>query len=157
VFDALKVDLCQSDFDRKGSIIARRSHRASLPPDLRAAAEKIRSALAEKPFDPPGRQELAKDRHQQQALRFLVDQGEIVELNGDILLLRDTAIQMQTAVSDLISRHGPATASQLRQKIGTSRRVIIPFLESRDRMGVPRRVGDERVFAQKAAAATVTD
>jgi selenocysteine-specific elongation factor len=154
VFDALIVDLCQSNFDRKGSIIARRSHRPSLPPDLQAAAEKIRSALAEKPFDPPGRQELAKDRPQQQALRFLVEQGEIVELNGDILLLRDTAVQMQTAVSDLISRHGPATASQLRQKIGTSRRVIIPFLEYLDRIGVTQRVGDVRQLRESKSTAT---
>src|SRR2546430_9166427 len=44
----------------------------------------------------------------------------------------------------------PISASQLRQKIGTTRRVIIPFLEYLDRTGVTRRIGDERVLAKKS-------
>ena len=55
VFDALMVDLCRADFVRTGSMIARRSHRASLPPDLKATADKVCAALAAKPFDPPAR------------------------------------------------------------------------------------------------------
>ena len=144
VFDTLIVDLCQSDFDRKGSIVARRSHTASLPPDLRFAAEKIRFALAQKPFDPPGRKELAQDRHQHKALRFLVEQGEIVEISEEIALLRQSLDQMQATVSNFISTNGPATASQLREKLGTSRRVAIPLLEYLDRIGVTQRSGDLR-------------
>jgi selenocysteine-specific elongation factor len=151
VFDALIVDLCTNGFVSVGSKISRGSHRASLPPDLKAAAEKIRAALSAKLFDPPDRKIVAKDRHLQQALRFLIEQGEIVEVGQDIVLLRDSVDQMQAAVSEFISANGPATASQLREKTGTSRRIIIPVLEYFDRQGVTRRVGDERVLAKKAA------
>jgi selenocysteine-specific elongation factor len=151
-FDALMVDLCRTDFVRTGSMIARGSHRPSLPPEILPVAERIRAALSEKPFDPPNRKDLSQDRHLQQALRFLIEQGDIIELNEEIVLLRDAAEQMRSTVVGLISDHGPATASQLRQAIGTSRRVIIPFLEYLDRVGVTQRIGDSRQLRETKSA-----
>jgi selenocysteine-specific elongation factor len=152
VFDALMVDLCRSDFVRAENRIARSSHRPSLPPEILPAAEKIRAVLAAKPFDPPDRGTLSGDRHAKEALRFLIEQGEMIELNSEIVLLRDAAEQMRSTVVGLISDHGPATASQLRQAIGTSRRVIIPFLEYLDRVGVTQRIGDSRQLRETKSA-----
>jgi len=143
-FDALIADLCRNGFARAGSTIARASHRASLPPGLKPAADKIRETLAAKPFDPPGRKEFAKDRQQQQALRFLVEQGDIIEISEEIVLPRESVDQMRTILSNFISTNGPSTASQLRERLGTSRRVIIPFLEYLDHAGVTQRTGDLR-------------
>lgn len=157
IFDALISDLCRTDFVRAGSMISRSSHRANLPPELKPAAEKIRAALAAKPFDPPGRREVAADATSAKALKFLIDQGEIVEISDEIVLLRHALEQMQTTVSEFISANGPATASQLREKLASSRRVIIPFLEYLDRTGVTQRIGDQRVLAQKSPVAKVRD
>jgi selenocysteine-specific elongation factor len=157
VFDALIVDLCAGDFVRVGSAVAKKSHQANLPPELKAAAEKIVSDLGSKPFDPPNRKDLLDDDRSRQALKFLIEHDEIAEISDEIVLLRDSLEKMQTAISDLISSNGPATASQLREKLGTSRRVIIPVLEYFDRKGVTRRVGDQRVLAQNAPVAKVTD
>ena len=148
VFDTLVIDLCANGFVRAGSAIARNSHRAALPPQLRPAAEKIRAALTEKPFDPPNRKDLAPDGHHQQALRFLIEQGEIAQISEEIVLSRESVEQMKMAVADFISTNGPATASQLREKLGTSRRVIIPVLEYFDRTGTTQRIGDQRVLAR---------
>jgi selenocysteine-specific elongation factor len=144
VFDELIDDLCQNGFVRTGSTISRAAHRAMLPPQLESAATKIRAALAEKPFDPPGRKDFTRDREQQQALKFLIEQGDIVEISDEIILLRDAFDQMRATVSAFISANGATTASQLREKLGTSRRVVIPFLEYLDRIGVTQRVGDLR-------------
>ena len=144
VFDELIVDLCRGGFVRAGSAIAKRSHRANLPPELTAAAEKIRAALAAKPFDPPNRKDLSKSEQDRQALRFLIENGEIVEVSDELVLSRHSLDKMQAVISDFISNNGPATASQLREKLGTSRRVIIPFLEYLDRAGVTVRTGDLR-------------
>jgi selenocysteine-specific elongation factor len=122
-----------------------------LPPEILPAAEKIRAALVEKPFDPPSRKDLSQDRHLQQALRFLVEQGELIEINSDIVLLRDAAEQMRGTVAQFLSEHGSATASQLRQKIGTSRRIVIPFLEYLDHLGVTQRIGDSRQLRERPA------
>jgi selenocysteine-specific elongation factor len=144
VFDALIVNLCANDFVRIGSTIANRSHRANLPPEMRAAADKLVAALALKPFDPPRRKELATHPRQQQALRFLIEQGDVVEISDDIVLLRESSDKMRITVSEFIDTNGPATASQLRQQVATSRRVMIPFLEHLDRTGVTQRSGDLR-------------
>jgi len=153
LFAAVVGELLQNGFRRSENLIARDSHRPSLPAEILPAAEEIRAALAEKLFDPPSRKDFSKDRHLHQALRFLIEQGEIIELNDEVVLLREAAEQMRTVVSQFISLHGPATASQLRQKIGTSRRVIIPFLEYLDRVGVTQRTGDLRQLRETKSAA----
>jgi selenocysteine-specific elongation factor len=153
VFDALLADLRADDFVRVGSTIARRSHHVSLPPELRAAADKLVAALARKPFDPPGRKELAAHPHQRQALRFLIEQGAVIEISDDIVLLRESSDKMRTTVSDFIATNGPATASQLRQQIGSSRRVMIPFLEYLDRIGLTQRFGDQRQLRESKPTA----
>jgi len=136
--------LCANAFVCTGTIIGRASHRANLSPKLQSVAAKIRSALAAKPFDPPARKEIAEDRHLQQALGFLIQQGEIIEVGSNLLLLREAAEQMQSAVVAFISRNGPATVSELRQELGTSRRILVPFLERLDRRGITQRQGDRR-------------
>ena len=150
---AIILELTGNGFVRAENKIARASHRPSLPPEIFPAAETIRAALAEKPFNPPSRKDFSKDRHLQQAVRFLIEQGEIIELNSEIVLPRDAADLMRTTVAEFLSKHGPATAGQLRQKIGTSRRVIIPFLEYLDRLGVTQRIGDSRQLRETKSAA----
>jgi selenocysteine-specific elongation factor len=150
-FDALIVDLCGDEFVRSGSTIARRSHRASLPPELKAAADKVCAALAAKPFDPPARGSIAAKNDA--VFRFLIDNGELVEVAPEVLLLRDSFEQMKARVVEFISKNGPATASQLREALQSSRRVIIPFLEYLDRIGVTQRIGDSRQLRETKSAA----
>ena len=143
-FDALITDLCRVGFVRNGNVIARVSHRATLRPEIALAATKIRNLLAAAVLEPLNRKEMPRDGHSQQALRFLIERGELIELSSEIVVLREAVRQMQKSVVDFLASHGVATASQLRQQIGTSRRVVIPFLEYLDRTGVTRRTGDTR-------------
>jgi len=144
VFEALVLHLCADDFVRKGPVIAQLSHRPALPPDLQLAATKIREALSKKPFDPLSRKEIALNPHAGQALRFLIEQGEIVDVGQNVILLRESFEQMQNAVVAFISERGPSTVSDLRQELRTSRRVIVPFLEHLDRAGITQRQADRR-------------
>lgn len=144
VFDALIVDLSGNGFARTGSAIARASHRPTLAPALQATAKKIREALLQKPFDPPSRKELEQDRQAQQAIRFMIETGELIEIAADVILLRDNFEKMKNSVANFISKNGPATVSELRQELNSSRRVMVPFLERLDRDGITRRTGDKR-------------
>jgi selenocysteine-specific elongation factor len=144
VFEALISDLCAADFARRGSAIARVSHRPVLPANLQPVAMKIRDVLSAKPFDPPARKEIEVDRNAQQVVRFLVATGEAIEVGSDLLLLHENFERIKSSVVDFISKNGPATVSELRQHIQSSRRVMVPFLERLDRDGVTRRAGDRR-------------
>jgi selenocysteine-specific elongation factor len=146
VFDVLVSELCRNGFVRTGQAIARAAHRPTLPLQLQSDARKIRDAVASK--KPPSSAELAPDATSRQALRFLRDRGELLELNAEVVLATEQFVKMRDAIVAFLRQNNSGTASELREVLGTSRRVIIPFLERLDRDGVTRRIADKRVLAK---------
>jgi selenocysteine-specific elongation factor len=148
IFDAIVADLCVKEFARAGNAIRRAAHRPALSPQLQSASARIRAMLAAKPFDPPSRKDVAPDIASQQALRFLIESGEVFEVNSEIVLATESAKRATEMVREFIRSHGPATVSELRQMLGNSRRVALPLLERLDRDGVTLRQGDKRSLRQ---------
>ena len=146
LFDALIVSLGDDGFARSGSAIQRAAHRATLPDPLRAAGETLRRALAAQPLEPPSRKELTPDTAAQRALKFLIDSGEVVEIGAELVLSAAAAAQATANVKAFLAKHGPATVSELRQSLGSSRRIVVPFLEYLDRTFVTVRHGDKRAL-----------
>jgi selenocysteine-specific elongation factor len=153
VVEALVMQLCETGFVRHGSIVARASHRSTLPEPLEQSAKQILAALLEKPLDPPARTRLALDPNRQQAVRYLIEHGQIVDLGADLLLSGEAFTRAREAVVRFISANGSATVSQLREALQTSRRVAVPLLERLDRERVTRRVGDRRVLTNHKPSA----
>jgi selenocysteine-specific elongation factor len=144
LFEPLVAALCERGFVREGTVIRRGSHRATLPQPLQAAGAKLRQALAARPMDPPSRKELTPDLAAQRACRFLIETGEVVEIGGDIVMTAQAVAEATDLVRTFIRQHGPATVSDLRQVLGSSRRVVVPLLEHLDRTFVTLRQGDKR-------------
>ena len=147
IFDELVADLCCDGYSQTGSFIRQSAHRAALPENFTAVAEKIRRQISEKPFDPPSRKQIAVDSESRQVLSFLIKQGEIVVVSSDLLLSREAFAAMKTKLIEFLQQKQSATVSDLRQALQTSRRVIVPFLEMLDAQKVTRRVGDKRLLA----------
>jgi len=76
----------------------------------------------------------------------LIENGEVIEIASDVVLSRENFERMKNAVTDFISKNGPATVSELRQALESSRRIMVPFLERLDRDGITRRIGDQRTL-----------
>lgn len=146
IFEALVADLCGQGFIRTGAAIRRASHQPALTPPLQSAGAKIRALIAARPLDPPSRKDLAPDPASQQALRFLIQSGELVEVNAEIVMTAESVKQATEMIRHHLRVHGPATTSDLRQMLGNSRRVAIPLLERLDRDGVTLRQGDKRAL-----------
>jgi selenocysteine-specific elongation factor len=146
LFEFVVGELCRSEFAKVGNRIRRVTHRRALPPLLLAAAAKLRTSLAAKPFDPPPRKQLAPDSVSQNALRFLIDTGEAVEINGEVVMAAGSLRRMTELICQCIRDNGPATVGKLRQEVGCSRRIIVPLLERLDRDGVTMRKGDVRTL-----------
>jgi selenocysteine-specific elongation factor len=144
--ESLVADLCKGDFVRKGSVIARTSHRPTLPVHVQPVEKRIREALTGQPFDPPSRKSIESDPQARQVVRFLIENGDVTELALDVVLLHESFEGMKSRVTEFISTNGPSTVSQLRQALGSSRRVMVPLLERLDREGVTRRAGDKRML-----------
>ena len=146
LFDAVIAELCNNQFVRAGLLIRNVDHRPSLPRHLQEAGAKLRAALALKPFDPPSCKELLSDAVSQQAMRFLIETGEAVELSNEVVMAAESEKQAAELICQFIREHGPATVSDLRQTLGSSRRVIIPLLEKLDRAQVTTRINDKRAL-----------
>jgi len=149
LFEALVADLCRNGFRQSGVAIQRASHRPALPPHLQAVGARLRATLAAKPLEPPSRKELAPDALCQQALRFLIQTGEAVELGQEIVLQAEAFAGATEAIKKFLRERGKATASDLRTAVGTSRRILIPLLERLDKDGVTLRQGDSRLLRAK--------
>lgn len=148
LLESLVADLCEGDFVCKGSAVARASHRPILPAGIQPIEKRIREVLTEKPFDPPSRKTIESDPKARQVVRFLIENGIVTELAPDVVLLHESFERMKSQVADFISKNGPATVSELRQLLGSSRRVMVPLLERLDRDGVTRRVADKRTLCR---------
>jgi selenocysteine-specific elongation factor len=139
---ALTAALCVKEFQKVGTFIRRITHRPTLPSELQAAGDRVRSALDDNP--PPSRNRLAPDPLSQKALRFLLETGEAVEISDDIVLSSRALSQIVATVQKTLQDLGSATTSEIRMAIGTSRRIAVPLLEFLDHNGITRREGDKR-------------
>jgi selenocysteine-specific elongation factor len=148
LLESLVADLSAGDFVRNGSVIGRVSHRPTLPAQLQPVEKRIREALTGQPFDPPSRKAIESDPQARQVVRFLVENGDLTELALDVVLLRKNFDRMRSQVIEFISKNGPATVSELRQALGSSRRIMVPLLERLDREGITRRVADKRMLCK---------
>jgi hypothetical protein len=99
MLEALVTDLCSGDFIRKGSVVARASHRPSLPTNLQPVEKKVREALSKQPFDPPSRKAIESDPQGRQVVRFLIESGELIEVASDVIFLRESFERMKSGAA----------------------------------------------------------
>ena len=144
LFPELIANLCSNGFNRRQNHIARNSHKPALPPHLRDAGEKIRKSL-QMP-DPPARKYFTENSTGRQALQFLIDAGEVVDVSPELVLWSAHFYSYRLLVKQHLRKHGHATASELRMATNTTRRIVIPLLEKMDREGVTARKGNMRVL-----------
>jgi selenocysteine-specific elongation factor len=146
LLDTFIAGLTAAGFVKTGRYIRWGAHRPSLPPALQSAGAKLRVALAKNPIEPPNPGELAPTPLDKQALKFLLDTGEAVQLDEKAVLLTEGYEKLKSQITAHLEKSGQATASDLRQVTGTTRRILIPLLERLDREGVTRRAGDFRTL-----------
>ncbi len=146
LFGCVLVEMNAQGFLQSGMFVRRATHQPALPANLQKAGTRLRNALASKPLEPPSRKELVWDAIGEQALRFLIQTGEVVELNDQTVLLGDAFERARETVQSYLRQKGSASVSELKQQVGSSRRIMVPLLEKFDRDGVTRRQGDLRVL-----------
>ncbi|MXX47612.1 MAG: selenocysteine-specific translation elongation factor [Chloroflexi bacterium] len=79
-------------------------------------------------------------------LEYLEAQGLIVRLKGGVNLERQTFDDMVAETRALLEAQERATLAEVRDRLGTSRKIAQAFLEHLDTTRVTRRVGDTRVL-----------
>ena len=137
-------------FTKKGSV------RGGTPEiDLSAEEQKARtlliSLLKGRLFQPPSERELqakigVSTHTIQKVTNLLIEDGEVIRLEPGLIMHQDAVEAARTTVTDYLREHGEATASDLKNILGTTRKYAVPLLELLDRIGVTRRKGDKRTL-----------
>lgn len=79
-------------------------------------------------------------------LEFLVDQGSLVRLGGDVLLRRADFDAMVDSITAHLRTHSAITLAEVRDSFKTSRKYAQAVLEAMDAQRITRREGDTRVL-----------
>jgi len=114
---------------------------AAVPEPLAQAVEKLHVDLADAPWSAPTADRLAELGLDTRAVAALVKAGLLLRVAPGIVLLPGADDLAREALAGLPQ---PFTASEARQRLGTSRRVVLPLLDHLDRTGRTRRLPDDR-------------
>ena len=144
IFSAL-VEALPDLVAAEGTTLRLASHTMTLSPEHQAAKDRLLAALETAGLAPPPLAELAAT-HGSPLVDALVDAGEIVKVADGIGFTLAVYDRAKAAIAAVIGAEGPATASRLRDALGTSRKYVIPLLEHLDRTGFTKRRGDLRVL-----------
>ncbi len=116
-------------------------------PELSAAAQAQIEALLSRLREQGVRPDAASDLDPA-LLQYLEARGQIVRLNAGVVLLRSVYDAMVEQTRALLTETERATLAQIRDRIGTSRKIAQAFLEDTDRRRVTRRIGDARILRE---------
>jgi len=78
--------------------------------------------------------------------------GDLVEIDGTIFLAAEHEADLRRAVRELIQQSGAVTVANVRQRLESSRKYVVPFMEYLDRIGVTVRQGDLRILRETVSA-----
>jgi len=109
---------------------------------------KLLDKMEENFFTPPTVQE-AVDMIGSALVQALVDYGELIPINKEIIFTQHAFVALLDGALELIKRDGQVDVKSMRDKFNTTRKYLIPFFEYTDTLGYTKRVGDVRVKGDK--------
>lgn len=118
------------------------SFEPSYTPAQRKQVERLIELHEASPYSPPAPHEVGMDP---EVVASLVEGGELVKLDDNLLYTRKAYDQMREQVLRTIDEQGEINVAVMRDLFGTTRKYAIPFLEHLDEQKVTRRAGDVRV------------
>jgi selenocysteine-specific elongation factor len=113
----------------------------ALPPDLLDAVGRLTTSLGDHPYQAPEASQLRASGLDARSLAAAERAGLLLRIT-DSIVLRPGADEEAARLLGALPQ--PFTTSEARRCLDTSRRVVIPLLERLDRLGLTRRLPDDR-------------
>ena len=133
-----------------GHLLRRSTHEIRLEGRQEEIAAIIRERYRSAALNPPSVDDALSSFGPQDRARevfeVLVVRRDLVKLTEGLYLSGEVARETTDTAVRLLKEHGTLTVSELRDEVGSSRKVMVPFLEYLDSRRVTRRRGDERVL-----------
>jgi selenocysteine-specific elongation factor len=121
------------------------SHEIRPTPQQQRAIDRLLETFRRAPYTTPSVSQ-SEEEVGGEVLSSLIEQGQLVKLSEDVILLAETYEEMRDRVVAHLREHGTLTVAELRDLFDTSRKYALALLGYLDEKRITRRVGDERVL-----------
>ena len=135
--------LKQLDLQAEGAWLALPGHAIRFSAGQQAKAEGLLAKFAAAPFAPPSVKDCQAEVGEE-LFAALLEVGELTLVAPEVAFRRADYEQMVTRVRAFLTHSGQATAAEIRDLFGTSRKYALALLEHLDAIGVTIRAGDFR-------------
>ncbi len=139
----------------EGDVVRLRGHAIQLTEQQENMVKQVLQILGENPYTPPSWSEVVNIAGEELP-GVLLERGDVVRVSSELIFAAQAWQQLVQATLDIIERDGSVSASQLRDRFGTSRKYAIGVLEALDEARITRRDGDVRVRGPAPLPSPVT-
>lgn len=121
------------------------SHRAAFSPRQQQAVDYLFYTFKQNPYTTPSVAQ-ADEMVGSDVLNALLEQGRLVKLNDEVILLAETYEEMRDRVVAFLKEKERITVAEIRDLFGTSRKYALALAGYLDEQRITRRIGDDRVL-----------
>jgi selenocysteine-specific elongation factor len=150
-FGSLIAELARRGLVREaGARLALPDHTPAPGAGERQRLNQLLTRFAAQPASPPSSQECREDLGAE-LFAFALEAGILTQVSEDVVFREADYQEFVARITSLLGQ-GPATVSQVRDLLGSSRKYVLALLEHLDRRGLTVREGDERRLARPSAS-----
>ncbi|MBN2226307.1 MAG: selenocysteine-specific translation elongation factor [candidate division Zixibacteria bacterium] len=114
--------------------------------EIKRVADAMEKQLHETEFSPPTIKELVgDDAVKREALDYLLRSNSCVKVGGILVYHRSVWNRMLDTIRSMLREKGSISVAELRERLNSSRKYIVPIFETVDQMEITKREGDVRV------------
>ncbi len=150
----LEFGVKSGKFEVAGSVARQPGWRPALDARATDASDKLARRLAQARWQIPTVAELERefpDFPVRALLSHFARNGTVEPIDAERYAAAGALAEFRAALEAALAELGSATPAALRDRLGLTRKYLIPLLEWADRRGVTRRAGDARVLARLTA------
>lgn len=134
-----------------GGMIRPAGREIELDEETAALREKVLTDLRNARFQPPSSADLAAAARAEESevlrvLDLVVDEGAVIRVGGALFIAKEPLDEARAAIVENCETNGQLEIPALRDRLGTTRKYLIPLLEYFDAQGVTLRQGGHRVL-----------
>jgi selenocysteine-specific elongation factor len=135
---------------RHEDVVALADHRPTLSAQQEVQVARIMAVFTQSGSSPPDRKELLQQLPGSDGVvRYLCQQGKLVELSQGILLESSHYAAIKQKIIEFLKKNGAITIQDVNSLFGFSRKYSIPILTQLDTESITRRQDNARVLAMK--------
>ncbi|UCG44199.1 MAG: selenocysteine-specific translation elongation factor [candidate division WOR-3 bacterium] len=137
----------------EGGRVRRAGHEVRLKPEEQELFDRVGAEMLERGFSPPSLEDALAGARKPLADRVrtaLLETGVLVDVGESVVFHRDVVARGRDIVVELFKETNELAASDVRKRMGSTRRYVIPLLNYFDSTGLTQRRGDKRVLRRTA-------